>query len=170
MDTREIYIRKSTLLPKPFIESIFATEFVNPSRNLWIVSPWVTDLDILDNVARRFSILDPDWPSSPVQLSKIIEGLLTKGTIIHFVVNTDDHNKALILKLNQLRIEYPDHLHVKIDQLLHEKGIVSDNFLLDGSMNLTFNGFNINTEFIRYSCNKESIAQKKIAFQENYGD
>ena len=39
-------------------------ELLRPSTHLWIVSPWVSDVPLIDNRARQFGTLAPDWRSA----------------------------------------------------------------------------------------------------------
>ena len=168
--SRDIYVRKSTLVPKVFIESLFVTELIHPSNRVWLVSAWITDLDILDNSSRKFSSINPEWPSAGIKLSKVIETFLSHGTEVICVMNNDIHNEEIASRFSDLKSQHHQQLKVLRDQELHEKGILTDNFTLDGSMNLTYRGININQEFIRYSCDMGVIAQKKLAMEENYRD
>lgn len=34
---------------REMLEGIFVAELLVPSDSLWLVSPWITDIDILDN-------------------------------------------------------------------------------------------------------------------------
>ena len=40
---------------RELLESLFAAELLSPSRCLWLVSPWLTDLELLDNRAGAWS-------------------------------------------------------------------------------------------------------------------
>lgn len=51
MNTRRIFksrtSRQSEVLD--VLSSLLVAEIAQPSAELWIVSPWITDLDLLDN-------------------------------------------------------------------------------------------------------------------------
>ena len=46
---------------RELLELLFTAELLLPSRCLWIISPWLSDLDLLDNRSDAFSSLDPQW-------------------------------------------------------------------------------------------------------------
>ena len=56
MNTRRIFksrtSRQSEVLD--VLSSLLVAEIAQPSAELWIVSPWITDLDLLDNRTGRF--------------------------------------------------------------------------------------------------------------------
>ena len=42
------------------LQTIFASEIVAPSSRLWIVSPWISDIPVVDNRANSFTSLVGD--------------------------------------------------------------------------------------------------------------
>ena len=50
------------------LQALFSAELLVPSRRLWLVSPWISDIPILDNTAAGFSMLGPLWGRSWVRL------------------------------------------------------------------------------------------------------
>ena len=57
---------------RELLESLFAAELLAPSRCLWLVSPWLSDLHLLDNRAGAFSALDPQWGSRQLRLADLL--------------------------------------------------------------------------------------------------
>src|SRR5437660_679004 len=47
---------------------LLAAEVVSPSRELWVVSPWISNVAVLDNRAADFSGLEPAWPRTWIRL------------------------------------------------------------------------------------------------------
>ncbi|MFN8765058.1 MAG: hypothetical protein ACK5ZC_11340, partial [Pirellulaceae bacterium] len=60
------------------------------------------------------------------------------------------------------------NLHVAIRDTLHLKGLLGQDYYLSGSMNLTYNGVEINHEGVSLNRSPEAIAEARIHFQENY--
>ena len=57
-----------------------------------------------------------------------------------------------------------DQLTVRLDPLLHTKGILLSRSLLIGSMNLTYNGLEMNDEWIQFSVDPDDIATTRLEF------
>lgn len=53
---------------------------------------------------------------------------------------------------------------IKIHDALHTKGILLSKCLLMGSMNLTYNGLEMNDEWIQFSIDSEDIAKTRLEF------
>jgi HKD family nuclease len=57
-----------------------------------------------------------------------------------------------------------NQLTIKMHDALHTKGILLSKSLLMGSMNLTFNGLEMNDEWIQFSIDPEDIAKTRLEF------
>ncbi len=162
---REIATTGSPLVPFDFLQSLFIAELLRPSGRLWISSPWISDVELVDNRARQFGTLCPDWPAARVRLSRVLESLLERGTSVTIVLNDSPHNDEFLERLQSLRRVYGDSLVVKRSATLHEKGIVGDWFSLSGSMNLTYNGVYVNEERLVYTCDPERVKERRVSLE-----
>ncbi len=56
--TRKIFRTKATgnSEVRELLETVLVSELIMPSPTIWLVSPWITDLEILDNRSAAFSI------------------------------------------------------------------------------------------------------------------
>ena len=70
------------------LQTVFVAELLIPSRCLWLVSPWVSDIPIIDNTANNFLALEPSWSRSRIRLSQVLLTLAEKGTTIHVATRT----------------------------------------------------------------------------------
>lgn len=154
------------------LQSIFVSELIYPSECLWIVSPWISDIPIIDNKANQFIYLNPDWAKKLVRFSEVITNLIQFGAKIHIATRPESHNELFVqrLKTQIEAIEKEDQLRVHFQENLHEKGILGDSFYLSGSMNFTFNGITLNEEKVIFSINKEKINEEKFLFSHRWGD
>ena len=166
---RDIATTGSPVVPIDFLQSIFVAELIHPSRCLWISSPWISDIEMIDNRARQFGSLCPDWPATRIRLMQVLEALLERGAQIAIVVNDSPHNDEFVYRLEPLLRIYASNLRIMRSPVLHEKGIVGDWFSLTGSMNLTFNGVYVNQEHLSYTCNPERVAERRLGFQHRWG-
>ena len=167
---RDIYAERSNLLPTAFLQSLLVAELISPSSRIWISSPWITDVNLIDNTARQFGELVPSWPASWIRLSNVLKALLEQGSDIVVISNHDQHNVEFLSRLEQLRSLYPGRVHIIQTDGVHEKGILSDNFTLDGSMNFTFRGININQEYLSYRCDPEIVQERRMVLESRWGD
>ena len=151
---------------RELLQILFLTESINPSEELWFISPWISDVTLLDNRSGNFDSVNPDWRGREIRLSEFTLQLLTLGTRVIIVTRSDDHNRTFLDKLGVLAREsaVDDLLELIVRDNLHTKGILSDSSLLLGSMNLTYNGMELNDEFVEYNTDRESIAKARLAF------
>ena len=155
---------------REILEGIFVSELLVPSDSLWLVSPWITDIDILDNRAGQFSSLVPTWGLRRIRLSEIFSHVMERS-VVHVVTRPDTHNDAFVQKMRDLSrsSDNPDNLQVAIRETLHLKGLLGQDYYLSGSMNLTYNGVEVNHEGVTLDRSMDAISQARIHFQENYG-
>ena len=90
---------------------------------------------------------------------------------VHIVARSDSHNETFLRKMDDLSraSDNSDNLHVTIRDTLHLKGLLGQDYYLSGSMNLTYNGVEVNHEGVSFNRAHEVIAEARIHFQENYG-
>ena len=155
---------------REMLEGIFVAELLVPSDSLWLVSPWITDIDILDNRAGQFSSLVPTWGLRRIRLSEIFAHIMERSNV-HSVARPDAHNDSFLQKMRDLSraSDSPSNLRVVIRDMLHLKGLLGQDYYLKGSMNLTYNGVEVNHEGVSLDRSSIAIAEARIHFQENYG-
>jgi hypothetical protein len=150
---------------RALIQSLFAAEILMPSRPLWLFFAWVTDVDVLDNSARQFGALCPDWPSAQIQLSTVLDGLLGRGGTVNIVLRDATHNKYFIDRIRLLQRRHSGLIKWCKRAEFHEKGMLGNGYVLDGSMNLTVRGLTTNDEHVILRCDPKSVAQRRIELQ-----
>lgn len=165
---RDIYAERSNLVPTEFLQSLFVAELIRPSSRIWISSPWINDIDLVDNTARQFGALVPSWPASWIRLSDVLGALLDRGSEVVIIANYDPNNLEFLSRIGLLGEVHPGRVHVIQTANVHEKGILSDNFTIDGSMNFTFRGVNINQEYLGYRCDPQAIHERRLVLEERW--
>jgi phosphatidylserine/phosphatidylglycerophosphate/cardiolipin synthase-like enzyme len=148
------------------LQSIFATELLDPSSHLWIVSPWISDIPILDNEAGSFSSIEPEWPNVRIRFSQILHALVERGSRITIATRDVDHNRPFRDALESLVL--PRSLVFVYSEELHEKGILGEAFFLSGSMNFTYNGVHVNTEMLHFITDAAAVAEAHITMRERW--
>jgi hypothetical protein len=157
---------RSRDVPAELLQSIFAAELIDPGGVLWIVSPWISDIELINNEGGRFSAINPDWPNAPIRLVEVLSTLVTRGGAVTIVTTDDPHNDELERKLDA---EGLDAIRLLRRPALHMKGIIGRGFALEGSMNLTYNGVHRNEERLIYRTDPAKVSEIRIEFEQRWG-
>lgn len=168
MTSRDLTGPGQTRAIRDLLQSLFAVELIKPSKRLWIGFGWITDIEILDNEARQFAALCPDWPVSMIRLSTILATLAERGCEIVILIRDHPHNVSFIEKMQ--RLELGNSVRIKVAPDFHEKGLLSTDYVLSGSMNLTWNGITVNDEHILLRTDPASVAERRLQLEEKWSD
>ena len=144
------------------LQSIFVAEALSPSDPLWILSGWISDIPIVENEAREFSVIDPDWPTGKVRLSQVLRTIVSKGGRVALILRDVEHNKSFLERLAPLRREFPSQIWSTLGEYEHQKCIVGKNFDLAGSMNFTRLGTTENGEHLIYRTSPEVVSSRRL--------
>lgn len=156
---------------RELLQFIFVSEVISPGKRVWLVTPWISNVPILDNRSGLFSSLDPNWGQRLVRLNEILMRLVEFGTEVIVVTRPDDHCQTYVQRLRE-EIESMgrgDRLVVLWREELHTKGILTSRALLTGSMNLTNNGLDLLDEQVTLDTDPTDIAQGRINFESYLG-
>jgi phosphatidylserine/phosphatidylglycerophosphate/cardiolipin synthase-like enzyme len=152
---------------RELLQIIFSAELLSPSRCLWLVSPWLRDLPVLDNTTGSFLSLCPEFPRTEVRLSLVLRELLTRGSQLVIATRPDAGNTQVVESLRDIGKDDGVIFHERAE--LHAKGIVGDRYSLVGSMNLTYNGLDRLTELLVFETERSSVEQLRLSFRREYG-
>jgi hypothetical protein len=164
---RIIHSRVSSRQIPDLLQAIFVSEMIAPSRCLWIVSPWISDIPVIDNSANTFQHLNPSWIRGKVRFSQVLRALADIGASIHVSTRPLPHNYGFIEGLSEGATT--GNIRTHFVEELHEKGIVGDSFYLGGSMNFTHNGITVNEEAVVYETSPEVVAARRLIFNDRWG-
>lgn len=152
--------------------SLFAGEVARPGSCIWVIAPWISDIPVLDNTAATFAPLNPVGVRM-LTLSEVLVYLGTQGTTVVIGMSDEPTNAGFKRRLEggfRLHgIEHRLRITVDYDRLMHEKAIVADDFVLDGSMNFTFNGIELRGESLELHTDEEFVRQARMDAQERFG-
>jgi hypothetical protein len=155
------------------LQHLFVVEALAPSDRLWLVSPWITDLEIIDNRASSFRGVEPAWPHRWIRLSELLASLAQRGTRIVVATRADEHNESFRRRLEAAAVAVgAGHRIANVidaEDEQHTKGLLGDGYFLSGSMNLTVRGVHINDEQVTLSLDENEVAQARINFRDCYG-
>lgn len=156
---------------RELLQAIFAAELLAPSRCLWIVSPWISNIQVIDNEARTFQPPDTTWGRGLIRLADILRELARRGTSVVIATRPDEQNEAFLEELKRVLrdVGCDERLVVHRAAQLHEKGVAGDDFYLGGSMNLTWNGIEVLEESLHYTTEPESVAIVRLQYRQRWG-
>ena len=152
------------------LQAVFLAEVVAPSEQVWIVTPWISDVEIIDNRTGR---LDGVWSDVPVRwlrLAEVIVHILHSGGRITIACRPNDHNQNFVENLRRRCREtgIGGNLAIFEAEELHEKGILTDHLFLMGSMNLTFNGLRRLEEAILVRDDSNTIERTRFDYRSRW--
>lgn len=149
------------------LQTMFAAEMLISSEPIWIVSPWISNVVLIDNRSGNFDSLNPEWGRRQVRLADVLVSLMNRGTVVHVVTRSDEHNGPFITKVRDLAQQFgiDDKVTVTTRDQLHTKGVLLSTSLLLGSMNLTYNGMVINDEWVEFALDNEGLARTRLEFE-----
>ncbi|WP_313663423.1 phospholipase D-like domain-containing protein DpdK [Cellulosimicrobium cellulans] len=159
--------RGHTRVLTDLMQNLLVTELLVPSAQLWVLSPWISDIDVIDNTAGQFATVLPGLPSRRIRLTEVLIELARRGTEVR--VLTRDAESNLVARQ---RLENVSGLGarptVRTHANLHDKGILGDRFHLQGSMNFTFFGQAVNAEGVTLTNDPHAIAEARLTYNALY--
>jgi hypothetical protein len=172
-ETRRIFKSVATgqNVIRELLQMMFLGELLAPGRErAWLVSPWISNIILFDNRAGGFDTINPEWGQRQIRLLEVIMDLMARGTAFGIVTSPDEHNQPLIgaLKTASEEAGLTNELSIVLRPHLHTKGLLLKRGLLAGSMNLTYNGLELNDEMVAYDTTPKTLAEARINF-ESYG-
>lgn len=154
------------------LAGLFTAELTAPGKCLWLVSPWISDVELIDNSAGTFSALSR-FGKRRVRLTEILVSLASRGCHVVVGTTTDPHNTRFVERLKQLtgdlRVEERVTITIDPSEHLHTKAITGDDFVLSGSMNITYGGIEVREEMIQLRLDPQFVAQAKMDAFERFG-
>lgn len=169
-ETRRIFKSAVTSqnLIRELLQLMLLGELLAPGgERAWLVSPWISNILLFDNRAGGFGSVNPEWGNREVRLVEVAVNLIARGTPLGIATSFDTHNDAFIATVIEAAEEagLSDQLLVVQRQHLHTKGVLLKRGLLTGSMNLTYNGLELNDEMVVYDTNAKTLAEARLNFE-----
>lgn len=152
--------------------ALFSAELITPSSCLWLVSPWISDVDILDNSTGTFAALTR-FGRRRIRLAELLVILATQGTHVVIATTSDKHNdnfrRRLTLLSGDARVQ--ERVDVVIDPTgrLHTKALTGNDYALAGSMNITYSGIHLREEYVELRTESDFVAQARMDAFDRFG-
>jgi phosphatidylserine/phosphatidylglycerophosphate/cardiolipin synthase-like enzyme len=166
--SRDLHGPAQSRAVRDLFQSLFVAELINPSPKLWLFFAWISDVEILDNSARQFAVLEPDWPAKPIRLSQVLGALLSRGVEIRVIIRKHGHNDFFRGRLEVLKARYGNLLKWTIENSFHAKGLLGADYFLSGSMNLTLSGISVNGEHLVLRTDPAAVAEQAIELESRW--
>ena len=166
--SRDLHGPAQSRAVRDLFQSLFVAELIHPSPKLWLFFAWISDIEIIDNSAREFAALQPDWPAAPIRLSQLLRALLACGVEIRLIIREDGHNDYFIARLQSLKERYGSQIKWTVQKSFHAKGLLGVDYFLSGSMNLTLNGISINGEHLVLRTDPAAVAEQTIELESRW--
>lgn len=159
MTSRMIRSHGGAQVLKDCLISLFAIELLKPSKEIYLISPWVSNSPLLDNRHGAFDCLFPQISSSVIRLADVLETMADQGSRVRLICDLQDENTR------RFRDQLGSRTRINFRQLYnnHEKGLFTDHLYLHGSMNFTFRGIHINGECIRITTSPSYVKQAMLS-------
>lgn len=169
-ETRRIFKSAVTSqnLIRELLQMMLLGELLSPGgQRTWLVSPWISNIMLFDNRAGGFSTINPEWGNREIRLVEVLTDMMARGTALGIATSMDTHNDPLIAALTTAVQEggLSDQLRIVRRQHLHIKGVLLKRGLLTGSMNLTYNGLELNDEMVVYDTTPKTLSEARINFE-----
>lgn len=145
---------------------LFVGELIEPSRDLWLVSGWVSDVAVLDNTDQDFTSVLGEGHAGPISLTTVLSLITERGALLHVSLRPNAYNSDFTGRLR--RRVAADRLRLHVDEDIHEKTLCGSNWVVSGSMNFTWNGMEVNSEAITYTVDSQLAAQTRLDFEHRW--
>jgi len=127
------------------LSSLLTLELFSPGKELYLISPWLSNVPLIDNCHGQFRAIAGEYNKPTLHLADILCLLAERGTEVRvlYLPPAKDMTSIFLHGIHNVeRIEYRGLRH------LHEKGLITSHFYLCGSMNFTYSGINLNQESV----------------------
>ncbi|MFD3536058.1 phospholipase D-like domain-containing protein DpdK [Streptomyces sp. NPDC058664] len=159
---------RSALRADSLIRTALLAQLAAGTGEVWLVSAWISDVELLDNSDGAFDYLLGEDPPIRCRLSDLLLLLARAGTVVRVVMRPAAANEAFAQRLRS-GMDSACDLRVIEDVDVHEKCLVGPGWIFQGSMNFTRNGLARNKEQITYAVDERSAAQALVEFQHEWG-
>ena len=143
MSSRDIWSRAGSLEIRDLLASLLSTRLMNVRSGspIYVCSPFLTDFPLFDNSFGQFATMfrnRTDFAEKREILfsDSLIE--LSYTAPVRIITVQGEYSSAFLSKVIQQ--QNPNVSARFASQLFHEKGLASESFYIEGSMNFTYNG------------------------------
>lgn len=161
--SRDIWSHGNAEQLRDLISSALSTLLLLGKENkpAYFASPWISDFVLFDNRFRQYEILFPEIAdNSDIWFSDYLLNL-SRNIPVRLVTTRTPTSQVFLKKISVFRTYQVEWRFAR--EKFHEKGILAPSFYIEGSMNITYSGLNINGEKITYYTSLGKTGANKIA-------
>lgn len=134
------------------LSSLLALELMYPGPEIYLISPWISNVPLLSNRFGQFRPVMDDGRKGDLRLAAILSLLAERGVKVRVMCRSRHQQTEEFLNL------LPESVERRMSETLHEKGLISYHFYLRGSMNFTYSGVNLNDERVELTTDLQDVA------------
>jgi len=138
------------------LSSLLTLELFSPGKELYLISPWLSNVALIDNRHGQFRAIAGEYNKPILYLVDVLRLLAERGTEVRvlYLSPAEDLTSIFLRGIQDVeRIEHRGFRH------LHEKGLITSHFYLRGSMNFTYSGINLNQESVELTTDEVVVWQ-----------
>lgn len=130
------------------------------NQAIYVCSPWISDFPVFDNRYGQFDALVPQARgTSKIRLGAVLGALGALAPVRIVSKKTEATRQFLAAQeFSQCDVQ----VRLAGDEL-HEKGLLTPDFYLEGSMNLTYSGVHINQEKVSFHAGSDRPVVQRMA-------
>lgn len=138
------------------LSSLLALELLKPGKELYLISPWLSNMPLLDNRFGQFRALVGEENRTVLHLGNILALFAARGTQVRILYRApvEGNTRQFVENLSNVA-----NLECRAKRDLHAKGLITSHFYVHGSMNFTYAGIKINDESVRITRDEATIWQ-----------
>jgi hypothetical protein len=164
MSSRDIHSRDGGKKVRDLLASFFSTLLLGVpcKRPMYLISPWLSDFKLLDNAFGQFKDLFRYQNNFAENRHILFSETLIEVSDrlpVRIITWPDTKSRAFAAKFDKQR-----RVQVKFEkaQKDHQKGLLSELFYFEGSMNFTYSGLYVNREKITCNASLDPEGNRKI--------
>lgn len=165
MSSRDIWSKGGGDKVQDLLSSLFATQLLGRQRTspLYLCSPYLSDFNLYDNAFLQFGSLFTHATEfseqSNIRFSDVLWAL---SRLMQVRIVTIKHPSSSAF-LQRLTSNSNADIVVRLaDAIYHEKGLLCDDFYIEGSMNFTYSGVLIRDEKVTCHIGSDPAGKQKI--------
>lgn len=151
---------------KDVLGTLLLAKFLNKDE-VWIVSPWITDFELIDNSMNQWNTLVSNFDTRYIRFSEVLISLVRVGVHIYLVTRDDPINTPFLSNL-KYQLGKSDLISICFNKNLHSKGILCRDAFIEGSLNLTYSGVEANDETVILHTDQQIISNAFLEFKQQY--
>ena len=163
---------RSNVAARELLSWVFASELLNPSSDIWIAVAWISDVMIVDSTDGSFDAVTNYETPNRVFLSDFIVNVAKRGTSVKIVTRPDVSNQTFVnaVKRKSRGLDCRKNISILISDVIHQKNIVGNDWVMDGSMNLTANGLDNNVESLSLYVDPVRASETRTNLYQTWSD